>query len=538
MARLAKAFIISAVLCHSCLSSDIADDSCSDETSLMQLKSDIHSGRDAQELVVSDDKDETCGDLINKGAYFAVNVGVGTPMKHTEPQVFELVADTGSDSVIVTSCICVKNRVGCDPKDRCFTGQNRSSSFAVLERPVNKSSNLTAPLGVAMTFGSGTVMTIIASDVVKVAGKTTKMDEGLLLMVDRRMLQIQGKFQGILGLGPPEIKNKSVTLFTESKKNKSEENANKGNYAPKLFLQQAGVERYSLCFNDGGTPGAMRLNVPKFEKPLPTIGNFHWGLGLHGISVGSETTDAFVCNPDEMKEGQTTPCGVIPDSGTTLLMGPEDHITKMFGALCDDWDRCKKAHSTGHLNNVSKSHAFQKLLYDCDDWKTKDSGIGEVPSVFLNVGEKGNQQKLELTSWSYIVETTQEQYKHHTRYLFGIIPIEVPVPTGKFKKVCVPSFGVQHYNTKQNGPVWILGHPLFYQYTVGYSLGAHSEASHAKGQMEMSFTKQKCGLCNATKASLLSSHDEVVPSSHKRARPMRTLHDPPLVPQRDLSLPL
>merc|ERR1719199_1472255 len=68
---------------------------------------------------------ETCAALNNYGSHFAVDVDVGTP-----PQRFSLVADTGSNSLIVTSCVCVD--VGmCPLDDKCFRGTNRSSTFVV-----------------------------------------------------------------------------------------------------------------------------------------------------------------------------------------------------------------------------------------------------------------------------------------------------------------------------------------------------------------------------------------------------------------------
>lgn len=519
---------------------------CNDEISLMQHQN-IVTKREGRGFLGGDDGEESCGVLQNNGAYFSVKVGVGTPVEGSKQQEFDLVADTGSDSVIVTSCVCVQQKF-CDADSKCFIGGKKSSTFAVKEGhdPNDKNSTRTGPLGVAMTFGSGTVMSIIASDDVRVAGKKAKMKDGLLLMVDRRQLKIQGKFEGILGLGPPSAKEKKAeaqaVATVAHRPNAQQAALAKAGYEPRLFLQRAGVERYSLCFNDAGDPGAIRLNVPKFEKPLPTIGSFHWGLGLHGISVGNENTNAFVCTPDEMKGDQKTPCGGIPDSGTTLIMGPKDHIVKMFSALCDNWDRCKQAQTSGYLKKESKANAFQKLLYDCNDWKTKEKGIHEVPSVFFNMGEPGNQQKVELTSWSYVVETQQKVYKHHMKYLFGVVPVDMPEDTGETKKVCVPSFGVQVYNTKDNGPVWILGHPLFYQYTVGYSLGRESQAPGAKGDLEMAFMKQKCNSCDAaegtasldSEASLLSSDEEL----QNTPRPMRTMDEPPLVPQRELSLPL
>merc|ERR1719498_1560087 len=112
--------------------------------------------------------------------------------------------------------------------------------------------------------------------------------------------------------------------------------------------------------------------------------------------------------------------------------------------------------------------------------------------------------------------------KYHKRYLFGVVPVQVPEPTGKWKKVCAPNFGVQQYNTDVNGPVWIMGHPLFYQYRVGYSLGAFSKTDSLQ-PMKMAFEKGKCGSCSdssSSSASLLSSQSELYPSA-EQTRPMR-----------------
>jgi len=470
----------------------------------------------------------SCADLSNKGSYFTVSVGVGTP-----PQYFDLVADTGSDAVIVTSCVCVDSGL-CLKNDKCFRGTNHSDTFDVL---MGNDSGEAGPMGVSMTFGSGTVTAVIASDMVEVGGLKAMMKEGLLLMVDRRMLRVQGQFEGILGLGPPQ-----KTLDAPKTSNKSQKqwspatrpadlkpNASVHSYAPKLFLEQAHASRYSICFNDAGKPGALRLDLPAFKNPLPAVGTFHWGLGLYGISVGSSQAPSLACHASDMKPGQQTPCGAIPDSGTTLMMGPKDQVVDLFGSLCDNWERCKTARQ-GKLKNMSASHAFQTLLYECGTWKDNETGINEVPSVFLTVGGKDHQQQLEITPWAYIIETQQEEYNTSVKYLLGVIPVVVGIPTGHTKKVCVPSFGVQEYPTKENGPVWILGTPLFYQFSVGYDIGGPN----------MAFMTEKCDSCNSaqTPPSLLSSQKQLHPSQPKWARPMRTLTTPPRVPHFDKSVPL
>lgn len=465
---------------------------------------------------LSTNREESCAELHNRGTYFSVEVAVGTPEAGKAQQSFELVADTGSSAVIVTSCVCVQKGL-CHSDDKCYTGTDNSKTFSVPENSVDRYGNST-PTIVAMTFGSGTVNSVVASDVVKVGGVQVVMDEGLLLMVDRTQLKVPGPFEGILGLGIEEAKTELVGNETEWRPKVPD---------TKLFLKEAGIDRFSLCFNDAGNAGALRLDLPSIPDPLPAIGTFHWGLGLTGVSVGSESGTSLFCNPNSMKQGQSTPCAMIPDSGTTLLMGPKDQIEALFGSLCDDWDRCSQAHSTD-LNNLTKSHAFQTLLYNCNDWMSEDNGINEVPSIFLTVGGNGVSKVIELTAWAYITETVEPEYKRTVKHLFGVIPVVVDVPTKTNRTVCTPSFGVQEYDTIQNGPVWIMGTPLFYQFTVGYDLSGPN----------ISFSQGRCSACNDTSVNFLSKRSELVTGGLHRSRALRRTSGIPRTPDIDTSLPL
>lgn len=67
---------------------------------------------------------ETCATLRNHETHSSVEVSVGNP-----PQSFSLIADTGSDAVIVKDCACGN----CRPEwgRTCFSGPQHSSSFNV-----------------------------------------------------------------------------------------------------------------------------------------------------------------------------------------------------------------------------------------------------------------------------------------------------------------------------------------------------------------------------------------------------------------------
>jgi len=295
-------------------------------------------------------------------------------------------------------------------------------------------------------------------------------------------------------------------------------------YKTKSFLQAANVKRFSMCFNDHGKEGALYLSPPKAKHTLASVGTVHWGLDFQGISVGNVSAPVKFCSPssqEEFKDGQMTACGGIPDSGTTLFMGPENHIRSLFEGICDEWPRCRKAVSTG-LGKL-KSEVLMMLLKECGEWMNEEEGLDEMPALHFKVADgNGKKQTLSLDAAAYIIEQKVQEMKVVTKNFMGM-PIKVPKKTGNFSKVCAPAFGPMDMNTKKNGPVWILGSPLFYKYTVGYDLDTERPS--------ISFIEQSCGCSNDT--ALVSNG-----KGKKLAKQPRKLNGPPRVSHFDLSLGL
>jgi hypothetical protein len=443
----------------------------------------------------------SCSDLTNQGAYFTIPVGVGTP-----EQTFNLVADTGSDALIVPDCRCVTAGY-CDQLKNCFSAE-RSTSFG-LDMAKGQTPNSVAVMGAKMNYGSGQIQVLVASEHVRVAGSHAQMHNGVFLMEDRRSLNVHGDFEGILGLGLPHTN----AVSKEGVKIPS-------------FFDASEARRYTLCFNEYPDAGTLRVGMSHLPHPMTNIGTVHWGLDLHGFSVGDTTQPILFCSPAQKAAGQTTACGAIPDSGTTLMMGPKDHIRKLYAALCDQWPRCQN-----HAQQVrkGKDEAFHDLLAECENWLTEDQGVNEVPSVFIHLaGSEGKAQAVELSAWAYIVETNQEVYKVVTTKLFGAVPVQAAVDTGKKKKICTASFGPQEYNTAQNGPVWIMGAPMFYASTVGYDIGNN-------GGAKMAFIEGACTPCSGNQTSLLSSDVTAHRSKgHHVARRQRSLRRTETIREPDI----
>lgn len=425
---------------------------------------------------------QSCQELVNMDTHFTIEVSVGTP-----PQKFDLVADTGSNALIVKSCVCEEASDECHPgTGECFVGTNRSSTFV---GPTKGDSPR------MFSFGSGDVVVYAATDVVQVGSARATMNESLFLMVNRE-LAIAGKFEGILGLGFPEHVQNAKTppkiagadpanqkrAVEEMKKveEQMKKDAKKMGYnvsnqfaSSPRFLEEADVDRFSICMNDAGTSGAMRLQPPKASKMLKQIGYHHWVLDLQGMSVGSSEAPVKICDKASKPAHQDTACAAIPDSGTTLILGPLELVDQLYAELCSRWPRCQD-HSTQNHSTEEKlepASIFRSLVSNCNDW-IKDGGLKEVPSVFLHLGgADGQTQTIELTSWSWIIER---------KYPSGDV-------------VCEALFGEWDRPTALHGPSWIIGTPLFFEYqvvfsTVSASIGFHDASCGSCDPMQDSTT--------------------------------------------------
>lgn len=470
------------------------------------------------------DTSASCSPLQNHGSYSTVLVQVGTP-----PQKFNLVADTGSDDVIVQSCLCQEKGNCPSVFGNCFN--QKSSSFSI--NMLQKGGRTGAP-EIMMSFGSGNIDALITSDIVKVGDASTFMNNSLLLMVDQQLSFDTSMFEGIIGLGRPMSKKLLAAYSPEESK-----------ILP--FLQAAGVERFSVCFNDNNADGVLGVNTLQQQSWLGSVGTLHWGLSFEGISVGSSTQKALFCLPGEKLPGQQTACGIIPDSGTTLIMGPSKQLRQLYNTLCEQWGRCKYIHDamltslegkaehklqeflasdsrfvtqglksklrqvhaaftmTNTASDVAlqqlhksaiaevtarkptKAEIFQLLLKSCGSWMDEDTDLdSEMPQLFFQVaGLEGNKESLAIKPFNYVIESTEDMAEQHMNELHGKLPMLENI--GMEERVCMPAFGSLDYPTTLNGPVWLLGTPVFYAYDVNYN-----RASNPPG---MFFSPTACGSC-------------------------------------------
>lgn len=450
------------------LEASVGDDA-PDDVALLQMEV-VHQTRQRLESTKKDISkvgEPVCKDMTNHGAYFTVTVEVGTPK-----QAFDIVADTGSNALIVPDCRCQRSGLGCTALDMCFDTDKSTSFFIDKVTYSHKEKDAPRVPIFTLTYGSGSIDCTVASDEVSIGGVRAFMQDSIFLMENRAELDIGPEFQGIFGMGLP-----GADLGLEMNE----------------FLTQAGVSRYSMCFNDND-PGVLRLNVPPLVNPMTNIGEVHWGLDLQGMSAGSASAPVLFCDPSTKMPFQQSACGAIPDSGTTLMMGPKEQIQELYAGLCTAWPRCNKL--AQNFTMVPRNKIFLELLGACDDWMDESRlGILEVPPIVLHLaGANGKPQHVELSAWSYVVRYVEPDLKTMTTHVDGLGDFQVVMPSGKTRSRCGPSLGEHDYTTKTNGPVWILGSPLFFENTLSYDISTHPP------QMAI-----KSGPCTTCKASLLDT---------------------------------
>jgi len=433
-----------------------------------------------------------CVPMANRGSHYTVRVEVGTP-----PRTMDLLADTGSDAVIVNACQCGEAD-GCSGLDKCFS-PHRSTTFNQSHESYGHESR------VVMMFGSGEIESKVGSDVVNVGGLSAQLHQGLYMLV-RRKLNINGPFEGILGLGPPHEK-----LTNETDRPRALD--------PYGFLEAAGVSRFSICLNRG-TAGFLRLGTPPVEPALSSVAKAHWGLRLQGLSVGDWRISGLCASTEG--SGEPRLCGAMPDSGTTLIAAPSSQLKVLFSHLCDHWPRCSNGFKENAYQTSNKWFHFERLLLDCHDWAgLKGTELNatllnqELPHIrFVLAGRDGERQQLKLTGEEYLTHMYSSTHLAKPAWLGGRL---LPVP-GALRKICAPAFHAMETDSVNLGQIWILGLPIMHKYKVSYDRSTHPPS--------MSFSSGMCESCGEVR---LSRGAEEAQLEEERRPGLLWLDEPPQV---------
>jgi len=426
--------------------------------------------------------ERACAVLTGTGTYFTVPTKIGMPNGNDSPQVFDVVADTGSDNVIIPDCQCemaslealLSGQRACS--QRCFRRPNRTDTSFSLMTDGHK-----GQLSIDQSFGSGNIESLLASDIVTVGNLSQRLNQSLLLMV-KSQLRLDGdaNFQGILGLGLPKLAAEQAQIGDTGR-----------TLDMKGFLHAAGVSRFSICASEvhtGAQPkitGALRMftqndaDAGSKVKMLQSTGTSHWEVGFGGFKV---------------EGGSAIGAGgkAIPDSGTTLILGPVHHLKVVFNQIWDhicpaganhgDADKSAACNDSGIKQSCGAAahdccttgtqcppaqqgccghHALMHLLEKhCDRLNL----LHDLPKLSFSFHDGSETRDLELEGPDYIFDAVPSRANEVKLHLAGLYA--EPEPTGHADsgkkeqggsqhqpqpaRVCAPAFGAHSNMPMEN----------------------------------------------------------------------------------------
>ncbi|KAK9803189.1 hypothetical protein WJX72_012429 [[Myrmecia] bisecta] len=231
-------------------------------------------------------------------AQYYGQIGLGTP-----PQEFEVIFDTGSSNLWVPSSQCSFLQIACDLHNKYYA--DNSATYK--------------PNGTefAIQYGSGSLSGFFSRDVLTLGTLQVKDQTFAEATAEPGLAFVAAKFDGILGLGFPNIAVGGATPpFTK-------------------MIEQGLVKEpvFSFWLNrdtEGDQGGELVLGGmdPAHFKgehswaPMTRVG--YWQIAMDGFSIAGKATDVPVCQGG---------CQAIADSGTSLLVGPVDEIAAINKAI-------------------------------------------------------------------------------------------------------------------------------------------------------------------------------------------------------------
>ncbi|PPQ90543.1 hypothetical protein CVT25_015857 [Psilocybe cyanescens] len=243
--------------------------------------------------------------VINEGAdtSYIGSLTIGTP-----PQSFEVILDTGSSDLWVTSC---------DASTPLFKSSS-SSTF----QSISTSSD------VQISYGSGSVIGALSTDTVTMGGFTISTQHCILLTVSVTRLNpdiADGSVSGIMGLAFPSISTTRSTPFWQALAN----NGQLSSPDMGFWLQRANPQTKTQSdqtaggvFTLGGTNSSLFAGDIDFNN-IPISTPTFWLQTVSAVTVNGQSI--------EISTGNAALAAI--DTGTTLIGGPSADVAAIWAAV-------------------------------------------------------------------------------------------------------------------------------------------------------------------------------------------------------------
>jgi len=287
-------------------------------------------------------------------------ITIGSP-----PQTFQVVFDTGSSNLWVPSSKCPITNIACLLHNKYHA--DKSTSYIANGTAFN------------ITYGSGGVSGQLSGDDVNVSGLKIAKQTFAEILKESGLSFIAGKFDGILGLGYPQISVLGVPpVFDQMVAQNAVETPVFAFYLTRDADNSAGSEVVFGGIDNKHYTGNITY-VPVSKKG-------YWQFNMAGVSVGGKAT------------GCTGGCQAIADTGTSLLAGPSDEIKKINLAIG----------AAPFING--------EYMVNCDNLPT-------MPDVTFSI----NGKDFTLRPDEYVLKMSQAGLPI---CLSGFIGLDVPAPLG------------------------------------------------------------------------------------------------------------
>uniref|UniRef100_M8C8M6 Aspartic proteinase n=1 Tax=Aegilops tauschii TaxID=37682 RepID=M8C8M6_AEGTA len=359
--------------------------------------------------------------------YFG-EIGVGTP-----PQNFTVIFDTGSSNLWVPSSKCYFSIA-------CYLHHKYKSTKSTTYKKNGETCTI--------SYGSGSIAGFFSEDSVLVGELVVKNQKFIETTREASPTFIIGKFDGILGLGFPEISVGSAPPIWQSMQ--EQKLIEKDIFSFWLNRDPDASAGGELVFG-----GVDKKHYKGKHTYVPVTRKGYWQFDMGDLLIGGEST-GFCAGG----------CAAIVDSGTSLLAGPTTIVAQVNHAIGAEGiisTECKEVvREYGEMilellvaQNQLRKNQTKELILDyanqlCERLPSPNGEstvdchqISEMPDLAFTIANK----TFTLTPEQYVVKLEQSG---QTICISGFMAFDVPPP---------------------RGPLWILGDVFMGAYHTVFDFG-------------------------------------------------------------------